>query len=46
MEGDCKLYVVNDKTRWEEKTWICQRKHESGEGNAPGKGYRFWKQDG
>ena len=45
-KDDGKLYVMNDKVHFEEKVWVCRRKHESGEGNAPGKGYRFWKEDG
>ena len=45
-QDDRKLYVMNDKVHFEEKVWVCRRKHESGEGNAPGKGYRFWKEDG
>lgn len=37
-------YVQNDRTRHDNRVWICRRSHDTTDQTAPGNTYTFWKE--
>ncbi|MCJ1480071.1 hypothetical protein MMC06_000225 [Schaereria dolodes] len=37
-------YIINDRVEYDDKVWICRRRHQSQERLIPGSTYTYWKE--